>query len=176
LRARVAGALERIQNADSDPPLRQAIDRYEKENERAIGGTKTQVLRSIKTYDIADKRCSNITSADIVEFVKAIEASPSTRQNYLGHLARPAWGYPLDQQAIKDGFIVAKRLGIIRKGGERDRRPTLDELNNLMDHFVLVESRRNGVLPMTRIVPFAIFSTRRHFHRSRQIHKPAVNA
>jgi integrase len=164
---REPGALERIQSADSDPVLRQAIDLYVAENERAIGRTKTQVLRSIKTYDIADKRCSKIASADIVQFVKSIPASPATRQNYLSHLgaifaiAKPAWGYPLDRQAIKDAFVVAKRLGIIKKGGERDRRPTIDELNDLMDHFGLVESRRNGVLPMTRIVPFAIFSTRR---------------
>jgi integrase len=164
---REPSALERIQNADSDPPLRQAIDLYVAENERAIGRTKSQVLRSIKTYDIADKRCGKITSADIVQFVKSIPASPATRQNYLGHLgaifaiAKPAWGYPLDRQAIKDAFVVAKRLGIIKKGGERNRRPTIDELNKLMDHFVVVESRRNGVLPMTKIVPFAIFSTRR---------------
>ena len=30
-----------------------------------------------------------------------------------------------------------------------------------MEHFVQVESRRSGVLPMTKIVPFAILSTRR---------------
>lgn len=164
---REPGALERIQSADNDPPLRDAIDLYIKENERAIGRTKAQVLRSIKIYDIADKRCCKITSADIVQFVKAIKASPATRQNYLSHLgaifaiAKPAWGYPLDRQAVKDAFIVAKRLGIIKKGGERNRRPTIDELNKLMDHFVTVESRRNGILPMTKIIPFAIFSTRR---------------
>jgi integrase len=164
---REPGALERIQSADNDPPLRQAIDVYVAENERTVGKTKSQVLRSIKGYDIADMRCSKIGSADLVQFVKSIPASPATRQNYLGHLgaifaiAKPAWGYPLDRQAIKDAFIVAKRLGIIRKGSERDRRPTIDELNRLLDHFTLVESRRNGVLPMTRIVPFAIFSTRR---------------
>jgi integrase len=99
--------------------------------------------------------------------VKAIPASPATRQNYLSHLgaifaiAKPAWGYALDRQAIKDAFIVAKRLGTIKKGGERNRRPTIDELNKLMDHFVTVETRRNGVLPMTKIIPFATFSTRR---------------
>ena len=164
---REPGALERVRGADTDPPLRQAIDLYVEENERTIGRTKTQVLRSIKSYDIAEMRCSKITSADIVQFVKSIPASPATRQNYLSHLgaifaiAKPAWSYPLDRQAIKDAFIVAKRLGIIRKGSERNRRPTIDELNKVMEHFVQVESRRSGVLPMTNIVPFAIFSTRR---------------
>ena len=164
---REPGALERVRAADTDPPLRQAIDLYVEENERTIGRTKTQVLRSIKSYDIAEMRCSKITSVDIVQFVKSIPASPATRQNYLSHLgaifaiAKPAWGYPLDRQAIKDAFIVAKRLGIIRKGSERNRRPTIDELNKIMEHFVQVESRRSGVLPMTKIVPFAIFSTRR---------------
>ena len=164
---REPGALERVRGAETDPPLRQAIDLYVEENGRTIGRTKTQVLRSIKSYDIAEMRCSKITSVDIVQFVKSIPASPATRQNYLSHLgaifaiAKPAWGYPLDRQAIKDAFIVAKRLGIIRKGSERNRRPTIDELNKVMEHFVQVESRRSGVLPMTKIVPFAIFSTRR---------------
>jgi integrase len=99
--------------------------------------------------------------------VKAIPASPATRQNYLSHLgaifaiAKPAWGYALDREEVRNAFIVAKRLGIIKKGAERNRRPTIQELNKLMDHFVLVESRRNGILPMTKIIPFAIFSTRR---------------
>jgi integrase len=164
---REPGALERVRSADNDPPLRDAIDLYVKENERAIGRTKRQVLRAIKTYDIADKRCSKIASADIVQFVKAIPASPATRQNYLSHLgaifaiAKPAWSYMLDRQAIKDAFVVAKRLGIIKKGAERNRRPTIDELDKLMDHFVVVESHRNGIMPMTKIIPFAIFSTRR---------------
>jgi hypothetical protein len=83
---REPGALERIRSAENDPPLRDVIDIYVKDNERAIGRTKAQVLRSIKTYDIADKRCSKITSADLVQFVKAIPTSPATRQNYLSHL------------------------------------------------------------------------------------------
>ena len=164
---REPGALDRVRSAENDPPLRDVIDIYIKDNERAIGRTKAQVLRSIKTYDIADKRCSKITSADIVQFVKSIPTSPATRQNYLSHLgaifaiAKPAWGYALDRQAVRDAFIVAKKLGIIKKGGERNRRPTFHELNKLMDHFVAVESRRNGIMPMTKIIPFAIFSTRR---------------
>ncbi len=161
------GAIERARQAGNDPKLRDVIDRYIAESERAIGRTKAQVLRTIKTYDIADLRCSEITSADLVSFAQSIPAGPATRQNYLSHLsaifaiARPAWGYPLDQQAIKDAFAVAKRLGVTAKGKSRDRRPTLAELDKLMKHFADVKAKRPGSIPMRKIIAFAIFSTRR---------------
>jgi integrase len=161
------GAIERERQRDNDPRLGDVIDKYIAESEREIGRTKAQVLRTIKTYDIADMRCSQITSADLLSFVQALPAGPATRQNYLSHLAaifaiaRPAWGYPLDQQAIKDAFAVAKRLGVTAKGRSRDRRPTLEELDRLMNHFGDVKAKRPGSIPMRRIIPFAIFSTRR---------------
>ena len=58
--------------------------------------------------------------------------SPQTVQNYLSYLgaifavARPAWGYPLDQQAIKDAYVVAKKLGVTSKGGSTG--PATDHL------------------------------------------------
>jgi integrase len=161
------GAIDRAHQAGNDPKLRDVIDRYIAESEREIGRTKAQVLRSIKTYDIADLRCSDITSADLVAFAQSIPAGPATRQNYLSHLsaifaiARPAWSYPLDPQTIKDTFAVSKRLGVTSKGKNRDRRPTLPELNALMEHFATVKARRPASIPMQRIIPFAIFSTRR---------------
>ena len=150
-----------------DPALAEVIDRYIDESKRAIGRTKAQVLRTIKGYDIADMRCSEITSADLVSFARSLPVAPQTVQNYLSHLgaifalARPAWKYPLDQQAMKDAFVVAKKMGLIRKGSERDRRPYLDELDRLMEHFGTVKTRRPNSIPMQRIIPFAIFSTRR---------------
>jgi integrase len=161
------GAIERARQADNDPKLRDVIDRYIAESERDIGRTKEQVLRTTKTHDIADMRCSDITSADLVSFAQSIEAGPATRQNYLSHLAaifavaRPAWGYPLDQQAIKDAFAVCKRLGVTAKGKSRERRPTLDELDRLMNHFGEVRAKRPSSAPMQKIIAFAIFSTRR---------------
>jgi integrase len=150
-----------------DPALRFVIDRYIEESKLEIGRTKSQVLRTIKTYNIADMRCSEIASADIISFAKALPVSPSTVQNYLSHLgaifavARPAWNYPLDRQAMKDAFVVAKKLGLIAKGRSRERRPTLDELDRLMHHFGVVRARRPDSIHMQRIIPFAIFSTRR---------------
>jgi len=159
------GALDRLNAVD--PTLAQVIDRYVNELKKKIGRTKEQVLRTIKTYDIAEMKCSKITSADLVSFAQALPVAPQTAQNYLSHLAaifaiaKPAWGYPLDQQASKDAFVVAKRLGVTAKGGSRDRRPTLEELDRLLEHFGTVKVRRPVSIPMQRIICFAIFSTRR---------------
>ena len=120
-----------------------------------------------RRIDIAEMKCSAITSADIVSFAQALKVAPQTVSNYLSHLAaifaiaRPAWGYPLDQQAMKDAFAVAKKLGLTAKGRQRERRPTIEELDQIMEHFGVVSARRPGSLPMQRIIPFAIFSTRR---------------
>ena len=46
-------------------------------------------------------------------------------------------------------------------GNERNRRPTLEELNQLMEHFGRVRDHRSSSIPMQKIVPFALFSTRR---------------
>jgi integrase len=161
------GALERLRAPD--PILAAVIDRYTDESIKKIGRTKAQVLRAIKTYDIASKTCSEITSTDVIAFANQliIKVTPQTVANYLSHLAavfavaRPAWGYPLDQTAMKDAFVVAKRLGIASKSRERDRRPTLDELDKIMVHFGERLKRRPASIPMQKVIGFAIFSTRR---------------
>ena len=157
------GALDRL----DDPTLSAVIDQYLAQTRKVIGRTKAQVLRTIKTYPMADMRCSKIGSSDIVEFAQALPVAPQTAQNYLSHLsaifrvARPAWGHPLDYQAMKDAFIVTGRMGITGKGRSRDRRPTLPELDRLMTHFGTVKTRRPESVPMQKIVVFALFSTRR---------------
>lgn len=155
-----------LEKAD-DPSLAVAIDRYIRESRKEIGRTKAQVLRTIKEYDIAEMKCSAIKSSDIVDFAKAIKAQPQTTQNYLSHLgavfaiAKPAWGYPLDRQAMKDAMAVTKRMGVTSKSKARTRRPTLDEFDKLMTHFGKILARRPSSVPMQKIVAFAIFSTRR---------------
>jgi hypothetical protein len=129
------GALEREKTPYPTlpyPTLASVIDRYTEESVKDIGRTKMQVLRAIRRYDIANQQCSTITSADIIAFANQLvsKVTPWTIANYLSHLApvfaiaRPAWGYQLDQNAMKDAFVVAKRLGIATKSRARDRRPT----------------------------------------------------
>ena len=46
--------------------LGDAIDKYIAMSRKEIGKTKTQVLRSIKTYRIANMDCTDIKSTDII--------------------------------------------------------------------------------------------------------------
>lgn len=159
------GGLERRE----DPTLSAAIDRYIVESKNVVLGTKAQVLRTIKTSDLGELKCSDITSQALVSFAKQLTQNiePQTCGNYFSHLsniftvARPAWGYPLSRQEFDDAVTVLKKLGLIRKGAERNRRPTLDELDRLMEHFGRIRDHRPSSMPMRKIVAFALFSTRR---------------
>jgi integrase len=160
------GAIEPV----NDPPLLDAIDAYLATSRKAIGKTKAQVLDSWKAHSLAKRRCSTIASADLVKAAQGLldgGRKPQTVMNYMSHLstifaiARPAWGYPLSHQAITDAMAVTKRLGVTSKSGERDRRPTLDELNRILTHFKRVRARRPATVPMVDVCLFAIFSTRR---------------
>ncbi len=151
----------------NDVKLSEVIDRYVTDTERELGRTKAQVLATIKEHKIADLNCSEIRSPQIVEFARSLKVQPQTRANYLSHLsavfriARPLWAYPLDAQQIDDAVIALRKLGVIGKGNSRDRRPTLEELDRLMEHFEKVRAHRPGSAPMAKITAFAIFSTRR---------------
>jgi integrase len=159
------GGLERA--GKDDPKLGAVIDRYLTESEKQPGRNKSNVLRTIKDCEIAELKCSQIGSEDLLAFVRSLDVEPQTRLVYLSHLsavfaiAKPAWGYELDHEVMRATFIVAKRLGVIAKGPSRERRPTLNELDRLMEHFGAVKARYPSSVPMQRIITFAIFSARR---------------
>lgn len=160
----VPGEIERAKT--SNITLADAIDKYISESRKEIGRTKRQVLEAIKTFHLAGLACDKIASHDIVAFAQELSdgRQPQTVGNYLAHLAAifavadPAWGYPLNAKAMDDAQVVARRLGLTSKSRKRDRRPTLDELETLMQHFVI---RRADFAPMHVISAFAIYSTRR---------------
>jgi integrase len=157
------GALERPDN----PKLVSVIDRYITDARRSLGSTKKQVLNSIKQHDIANRKCSEIKSPELVAFAQSLNVKPQTRQSYMSHLsgifaiARPMWGYPLNQREMQDAMVVCRRMGITSAGNSRDRRPTLAELDRIMDHFEAVRGHRPLSMPMNKVLAFAIFSTRR---------------
>ena len=151
-----------------DPALSAVIDRYIAESKNPVLGTKAQVLKAVKNSNLGETKCSEITSKTLVSFARELTevVEPQTCGNYFSHLsniftvARPAWGYPLSRQEFDDAVTVIKKLGLIRKGNERNRRPTLQELDRLMEHFGRVRDNRPSSIPMQKIVAFALFSTR----------------
>lgn len=161
------GALDRVSKPSAT--LADAIDRYTLEKTE-IGRTKQQVLRSIKNFSIADMDCAAIKSDHIVSFAQELlqgDRQPQTVGNYISHLAaifriaRPAWGMSLDQTAMRDAQVVLRNLETVAKSAKRDRRPTLDELDLLMQHFTDRKITSPRSAPMHKVVAFALFSTRR---------------
>jgi integrase len=132
-------------------------------------GTRAQVLKAIKNSELGETKCSEITPNTLVTFARHLTETvePQTCGNYFSSLsniftlARPAWGYPLARQAFDDALVVVKKLGLVRKANERSRRPTLEELDRLMEHFGRVRAHRPSSIPIQKIVAFALFSTRR---------------
>lgn len=150
--------------------LSDAIEFYVRESEKEIGRTKAQVLQAIRRYDIAGLPCAEVTSSEIVAFAKLLAKEgrgPATVQNYLSHLsavfaiAKPAWGFPLNEKEAKDAYKVCNHLGIIDKSRRRDRRPSIEEMDRLMESFERRSAARQGVVPMGLVCAFALFSTRR---------------
>ncbi|RJG44926.1 site-specific integrase [Mesorhizobium sp. DCY119] len=161
------GVLDDLKKPSST--LADAIDRYTLEK-RSIGRTKEQVLRSIKDYTIAGMECSAIRSADIVTFADELakgERKPQTIGNYISHLAaifrdaKPAWGIPLDYAEMQAAQRVLSRHDKTSKSTKRDRRPSLPELDLLLEHFMERQVRAPHSAPMAKIVVFALFSSRR---------------
>lgn len=67
-------------------------------------------------------------------------------------------GLDISPEPVDLARVALKRLGLIGKGTERDRRPTTDELNRLFRCF---DDNERLSLPMTRIVKFAVATAMR---------------
>jgi integrase len=161
------GALDRVNGPD--PLLHEVIDHYIAKSRKAIGRTKTQVLKAIKTHDLANKKCSEIGKSQIAAFADELGKTrqPQTVSNYISHLsaifavAKPLWDYPLDPKALEDATVAMRKIGIISRSKNRERRPTLDELDKLMVRFGVKKYMQITSPPMQMVSLFAIFSTRR---------------
>ena len=67
-------------------------------------------------------------------------------------------GLPISTEQVALARIALKRLGLVGKGMERDRRPTGCEVENL---FALFEANDRQIIPIGRIIKFAITTAMR---------------
>lgn len=161
------GALDAVKAGT--PTLADAIDRYIAESRKEIGRTKAQVLRSIKDDPLADMKCRDIRSPDLVAFARRRGDSnlPQTVGNYVSHLsavfnvAMSSWDWPLDEREMKKAQGAMRHQGLIAASQQRDRRPTMDELDRILTFFEERDARGRSTVPMVKVIVFALFSTRR---------------
>lgn len=156
-------------------PLKKIIERYLEEYERIrpLGKTKRATLSAISESWLGGVLDCELTSQKLVEYAQwrlskeggGVQAQ--TVGNDLSHLgavmgvARPAWGYEVDPVAMSDARKVLRKLGMVSRSRERDRRPSKDELDKLLSCFFELQDRRPSAIHMPKVIAFAIFSTRR---------------
>ncbi|WP_236170131.1 site-specific integrase [Pseudomonas parasichuanensis] len=167
------GAIERASRVGHK--VKDMIDRYlvEAEKARPLGETKRRTLEAIKRSPLGESVDSDISQQVLVDYAlwrmstEGGGVKPQTAGNDMAHLgsvlslARAAWGYEIDPQAMSDARLVLKQFGYNLKSRERDRRPGLDELDLVLEHFFEMLQRRPTVIHMPKVVAFAIYSTRR---------------
>lgn len=192
-RKQAAQAWARRREADLDQPgaieranrkgvtVKEMIERYllEMEKARPLGKTKRATLNAIAETEFGQMADSAINSQALVDYAlwrmskEGGGVQPQTAGNDLAHLgavlsiARPAWGYEVDTHAMADARKVLRKLGYNMKSRERDRRPTKDELDKVLEHFDEIQKRRPSSINMLKVTGFALFSTRRQDEISR---------
>jgi integrase len=67
-------------------------------------------------------------------------------------------GLEISFEPVELARVALKRLGLVGKSNERDRRPTEEELERLIAHF---DDNPRQIIPMGRIIKFAVASTMR---------------
>ena len=167
----VPGAIEKANR--SGVTVKQMIERYLLEYEKLmpLGKTKRATLRAISETWLGKLEDREVTSQKLVEYADGrmmndgIQAQ--TVGNDLAHLgavlsvARPAWGYDIDPMAMPDARKVLRKLGGVARSKERNRRPTLAELDAILEYFSDMRDRRKQQIDMLKVTTFALFSTRR---------------
>ena len=167
------GAIERANRIGAT--VKEMIDRYmvEMEKARGLGKTKLATLKAISESYLGAVSDQDLNCQILVEYAvwrmgpEGGGVLPQTAGNDLAHLgavlsiARPAWGYEVDPQVMGNARKVLRKLGYNMRSRERDRRPTLDELDRLLEYFQSIQDRRPTSINMLKMTAFALFSTRR---------------
>jgi len=159
------GALTRVQHRGIT--IGDLIKRYQKEFGASFGRSKARDMDRLQGYDLAAIDAMEVTSQDFVAHVmwRLKTVKPQTASNDLIWLrsvfktARSAWGIPAAIDALNDAAETCRRERLVSKPDQRDRRPTLGELEKLLEYGKSTEARRTT--PTTEIILFALFSARR---------------
>lgn len=137
-----------------------------KEVARAPGRSKEATLLMLKRR-LGDLRLDQLTRERLLEFGRERSqegAGAVTVSMDLGFIktvlvhAAAVHGLHLSAEPVDLARAALRRLGLVGKSRERDRRPTEDELERLFAYF---DRKRQPSVPMTRVIKFAIATAMR---------------
>jgi len=145
------------------------IDRYVIEFEPVMRWrrSKTADLKRLLAHPLAAKVAVTLTAQDLIGHVQgrvAAGAAPPTAGNDLVWLsgvlrtARSVWRIPVAPRIEDDAREACRRLRLVGPSKRRDRRPTQQEIDQLLAYF---RAATRGEIPMADVVEFAIASARR---------------
>lgn len=165
---RKPGLIESLQH--NGVTVGELIKRYINEfgDNGRFGRSKQSSLEWLKKQSISELPALSIDSNAVVSHALSYDRgkrAPATINNDIVWLrvvfkvARSAWGVPVDLNAVEEAASLLRNQRVIGKANRRDRRPTVDELEKLSEHF----TTRNGwsKVPMNDIMWFAVYSARR---------------
>ena len=146
------------------------VDAYETNLKKGMGTTKAWNLSMLRDR-LGHLRLEELTKTQLTVFIKKREvegAGPSTNGQTMMYL-KVVLRYGGAQTDADDAVAVAlanvqtlwdawRHTGRVSHSNERDRRPTDEELVQLMDYF---DSRPRSTLPMTDIMLFAVCTAMR---------------
>jgi integrase len=133
---------------------------------KRIGRSKEAVLKSLK-ISLGALKIEDVTRTALIDYGKKrakAGAGPSTLAidfSFIGTLlthAAAVHGVSTSPQEVKLARIALIRLGLVGRSNERDRRPSQDELDKLIQHF---EQKPRQLIPMHRIIRFAVATAMR---------------
>lgn len=133
---------------------------------KPIRRSKNAVLEALKR-DVGATRISNLNRSALIKYGKMRAkqgAGPVTLSVDLSYIhtvlthANAVHGINTKTEDLRLARAALSRLGLIGRSSERDRRPTEDEINALLDYF---DNKINMIIPMGRVIRFAIATAMR---------------
>lgn len=137
-----------------------------------IGRTKWFVLRALLKYDIAHKKVHELTADDLIKHCETRLKEPTkptpqtvyhdiTYLHSVIQLAEQVFKVKADLSYHEKAISTLVTLKLIGRSGERERRPTKDELKLLEEGLKERENHRSAKIPYSDILQFSIYTAMR---------------
>ena len=128
---------------------------------KVLGRSKRAVLQSLKIA-LGGYKLQDLTRSTLIEYGKKrakAKAGPATLAidlSFIGTMlthAAAIHGITVSPEEVRLARVALTRLGLVGKSNERDRRPTQQELDDLILYF---DEKPRQVIPMGRFIRFAV--------------------